>query len=120
MDVGGPAFPFEIDPATGGVAWSDGPGKILENVRLVLATRHGERPLNRSFGTKIHQLVHEPNEGGLARLIAKQAREALMQLEPRIMVTDVRFRQSEGELVLELHYIPADRPQADVMLVPLG
>jgi uncharacterized protein len=120
MDVRGPAFPFGIDPATGGIAWSSGTKKLAENVRLILTTRHGERPMSRDFGTRIHSLVHEPNDGGLARLIGKQVREALMQLEPRIVVTDVRFQQKGAELTLELHYIPADTPQAEVMYVQLS
>ena len=120
MDARGPAYPFRIDPATGGVAWSEDDRKVAENVRLILGTRHGERPMNRDFGTMIHQLVHEPNDGGLGRLIAKQAREALMQLEPRIVITDVKVDQRGGQLVLELRYIHSDRPRADVMVVPLG
>ena len=120
MEIRGPAFPFGIDPATGGIAWSAAPGKLTENVRLILTTRHGERPMNRDFGTRIHSLVHEPNDGGLARLIAKQARETLMQLEPRIIVTDVKFQQKGPELILELHYVLADDPQAEIMYVHLG
>jgi phage baseplate assembly protein W len=120
MDARGPAFPFQIDPATGQVAWSEGTRKIVENVRIILATRRGERPMTRSFGTQLHELVHEPNDGALGRLVAKTAQEALMQLEPRIVVTDMNVRQNLGELVLELHFIHSDRPQADVMVIPLG
>lgn len=120
MDVRGPAFPFAIDPATGSVAWTSGAKKLAENVRLILTTRYGERPMNRDFGTRIHSLVHEPNDGGLARLVSQQAREALMQLEPRIIVTDVRLQQVGPELTLELHYVLADSPQAEIMYVQLG
>jgi uncharacterized protein len=120
VEVRGPAYPFRIDPATGGVAWSEGADKVGENVRIILALRRGERPMNRNFGTGIHQLVHEPNDGGLSRLIARTAREALMSMEPRIVVLDVVIRQQEGELVMDLHYMHADRPQADVMVIPLG
>ncbi len=120
MDVRGPGFPFRIDEATGGVAWSEGDGKISDNVRIVLSTRRGERIMSREFGTTLHQLVHEPNDGALARLITKQARDALMLLEPRIVVTDVDIRQNGADVVLDLHYIAADRPQADVMSISLG
>ena len=120
MEVRGPTIPFAIDRARGGIAWSHGTAKLAENVRLILTTRHGERPMNRDFGTRIHALVHEPNDGGLGRLIARQAREALMQLEPRIIVTDVRFHQKGSELVIELHYMLADDPQAEIMFIQLG
>jgi hypothetical protein len=50
----------------------------------------------------------------------KEARDALMQLEPRIIVTDVQIRQDGGLVVLDIAYIAADRPQADVMSISLG
>lgn len=118
--VRGPAFPFAIDPETGGVAWSAGKAKLADNVRLILTTRIGERPMARDFGTPIHSLVHEPNEGGLARLIARHVREGLMQLEPRVLVTDIDFRTDNGMLTLELKYQLADDPRAEIMLVQLG
>jgi phage baseplate assembly protein W len=74
----------------------------------------------RDFGTKIHQLVHEPNDQSLSRLITKQIRESLMQFEPRIVIVDVRLHQHDGEMILELHYIHSDRPQADVLSIPIG
>jgi phage baseplate assembly protein W len=120
MDVRGPQFPFAIDPASGGVAWSEGRDKLAENVRLILSTRHGERPMNREFGTRIHALLQEPNDGGLAQLVAKQVREVLMQAEPRIVVADIRFHQKGPELTLELEYIPVDTPRSEVMFVQLS
>ena len=120
LDVRGPSYPFAIDPARGGVAWAVGTDKLVDNVRLILTTRLGERPMFRDFGTPIHSLVHEPNEGSLARLIARHAREALMQLEPRIIVTDVGFIQDGGMLTLELKYMLADDPRLEVMHVQLG
>jgi hypothetical protein len=36
------------------------------------------------------------------------------------VITDIRVQQSGGEVSLELRYIHSDRPQADVMIVPLG
>ncbi len=118
--VTGPAFPFAIDPATGGVAMTGGNRKLADNVRLILGMRVGERPMNRNFGTPIRSLVHEPNDGSLARLIIRHARESLAQLEPRVRVTDARFQSSGGEVVLELRYTPADQPEAQLLLIPLG
>jgi len=120
VDVRGAAYPFQIDPVTGRVEWSEGSEKIAENVRIILATRRGERPMNRDFGASVQELVHEPNDGGLGRLIVKMAREALMQFEPRIVVLDAAVQQRHGELVLELRYIHSDRPQADLMVIPIG
>lgn len=118
-DMGGPGYPFAIDPATGGVRMATGREKLTQNLRLIIGTRLGERPMARDFGTPLHDLVHEPNDGALARLITKQVREALLQAEPRIVVTDIRLTQNGGEMMLELHYIPSDRPQPDTLFLPL-
>ena len=95
-DVRGLAFPFRIDPETGRIAMSGGDDKIRENVRLILGTRLGERPMLRNFGTRIRSLVHDPNDDVLADIAEKQAREALLRWEPRIVVTDSRHRARPG------------------------
>ena len=116
----GPAFPFAIDPHTGGVSVASGEDKLVDNVRLILGTRLGERPMIRTFGSPLRALINEPNDGGLGRLITRYARETLMQLEPRIRVLDVQFRSVGGEAHLELKYAPADRADVRLLMVPLA
>jgi phage baseplate assembly protein W len=118
-DIAGPGYPFAIDPATGSVAWASGRAKLTQNLRLIIGTRLGERPMLRNFGTPLHSLIHEPNDETLARLIVKQVRDALIQAEPRIVVTALQVAQRGGELVLEIHYIPSDRPQPETLYLPL-
>ena len=118
-DVQGIAFPFRIDPATGGVAWAIGRDKIRQNVRVILGTRIGERPMLRDFGTRIPALAHDPNDDVLADLLQNQARQALLQWEPRILVTAMQLDQAEGEIRLRLNYVHTTEPVADQMLLPL-
>lgn len=118
--IAGPAFPFAIDPATGGVAVARDEAKLVDNVRLILGTRIGERPMIRQFGSPLRALAHEPNDGGLGRLITRYARETLMQLEPRIRILDARFHSIGGEATLELRYTPASRPDPQLLLIPLS
>ena len=120
MDITGPAFPFAIDRATGGVAVANGEAKLADNLRLILGTRIGERPMARRVGSPLHDLVHEPNDGSLARLITRHAREILAQLEPRIVIVDLQVAQKHGALEMELTYATADRPQPKQLLLPLG
>lgn len=120
IDPAGPAFPFGIDPNTGGVRVTSGESKLVDNIRLILGMRLGERPMLRTFGSPLRSLVNEPNDGGLGRLITRYARETLMQLEPRIRVLDVQYRSIGGEALLELKYAPADRADVRLMLVPLS
>jgi phage baseplate assembly protein W len=118
-DPQGTAFPFRIDPATGGVAWASGASKIRDDLRILLGTRLGERPLLRDYGTRIHTLVHEPNDDVTSDLLRKQAHEALVRWERRVVVTRARIARSDGELRLVLNYIHSDRPTAAEMIVPL-
>jgi phage baseplate assembly protein W len=119
-DPKGPAFPFRFDPATGGVAWTGGSQKIRDDLRILLGTRLGERPLLRDFGTRLHSLVHEANDEVTADLLRKQAHEAVVRWERRVLVTRARIDQEDGELRLILNYIHADRPIASEMIVPLA
>jgi phage baseplate assembly protein W len=102
--VAGPAFPFAIDPQTGGVAWARGRDKIRQNLRVLLGTRVGERPMQRNFGARLPSLVHDVNSAVLAQIAITQAQEAVLQWEPRVLVTDAQVEQREGELKLILRY----------------
>jgi uncharacterized protein len=119
-DIQGANFPFRIDPATGGVAMASGSDKIRQNVRVILATRVGERPMLREFGTRIPTLVHDPNDDVLADLIQNQARQALLQWEPRILITNMVVVRDEGEARLRLDYIYTSEQVAGQVIVPLG
>jgi uncharacterized protein len=119
-DIRGANFPFRIDPATGGVAMASGSDKIRQNVRIILGTRVGERPMLREFGTRIPTLVHDPNDDVLADLIQNQARQALLQWEPRILITNMVVAHNEGEARLRLDYIYTSEQVADQMNIPLG
>jgi phage baseplate assembly protein W len=119
-EADGIAFPFRIDPETGGVAWASGMEKIRQDVRILLGTRHGERPMLRDFGTRIHSLVHEPNDEVLSDLLRKQAHEALAQWERRIIVTRAAIARSGGELRLIINYLHTDAPISAEMSIPLG
>jgi hypothetical protein len=118
--IRGPAIPFAIDPETGGVAMRSGRDKLAQNVRLILATRLGERPLNRDFGTQLRALVQEPNDGSLGALLVRQVREALVQTEPRVLVADIAFHGDGPDLVLDLTWLVAGSPQPERLSVPLG
>jgi hypothetical protein len=116
----GPAIPFAIDPATGGIKQRSGRDKLAQNVRLILSTRLGERPLKRDFGTQLRALLQEPNDGSLGALLVRQVREALVQTEPRVVVTDITFHGEGPNLMLELTWLAAGNPQPDRLSVPLG
>lgn len=116
-DIQGTAFPFRIDPATGGVAMAKGAEKLRQNVRLILGTRVGERPMLRDFGTRVPALAHEPNDDVLTDILQRQTQQALLQWEPRIIVTNMQFKQSEGEAQLSITYFYIDEQVSDQLNV---
>jgi len=120
-DVRGVAFPFRVDPETGGIAVTVGDDKIRENVRLILGTRLEERPMLRQFGTRLRSLVHDPNDDVLADLAEKQARESLLRWEPRIVVTDSQIERDpdDGLLQIRLTYVHMNEQVAGQAVVPL-
>ena len=120
-DVRGPAFPFRIDPATGRIAMTEGEAKIRDNVKLIIGTRLGERPMLRSFGSRIPGLVHNPDDEVLVDIAAKQAAEALLQWEPRIVVTGsvVEPSRQPGEVRLRLDYVHTNAQVAGSVVLPV-
>jgi len=115
----GCAFPFRIDPETGGVAWETGREKIRQNIRIVLGTREGERPMLRQFGSRLQSLVHDPNDDVLVDLVRTQLQQAVLQWEPRVIVTGAQVEQDEGELRVRLSYVSTTNPFAEEMILPL-
>jgi uncharacterized protein len=112
-------FPFRIDSATGGVAWAGGEQKVRDDLRVLLGTRLGERPLLRDFGTRLHGLVQEPADDVTADLLRKQAHEAVVRWERRIIVTQAAIDRSDGELRLVLAYVHSDRASSGLLTIPL-
>jgi phage baseplate assembly protein W len=114
----GPAIPFRIGP-DGRVAMTSGTDKVRQNLRAVLATRIGERIMQRDFGTRLASLVHDPNDEALSALVTSEARDALLRWEPRLMVTATRVERAEGELRLYLDYIELDRQTGGQLVISL-
>ncbi len=103
----GPAFPVETDPG-GAVRMLSGVDKVEQSLRLILATRRGERPMRPEFGCAAHELVLAP--AGSPKTIGAVCRaveEALTRWEPRVAVQKVSAAptDAEGELLVEVDYV---------------
>ncbi|MBZ4332970.1 MULTISPECIES: GPW/gp25 family protein [unclassified Corallococcus] len=120
-DIRGFGFPFRIDSQTGGVSWAQGDQKIRQNVMLIIGTRRGERPMLREFGSQLHALTQSPNDQALAELIRTQARHALLQWEPRVVIADATVAQTEDTLHLRLNYFHTNEPASGAQITfPIG
>ena len=118
--ITGPALPFAIDPQSGGVPMISDAQKLSQNVRVILATPTGARPLARSFGTLLRGLVQEPSDRSLDALLERQVRETLVQIEPRVVVTDIALSGSGASLTLDVTWASAQSPQLERLSIPIG
>ena len=76
---------------------SEGPRKIEEAIRLVIATRVGERVMRSRFGSDVRGLLFEPATSATASAVATAIQRALGQWEPRIDVLQVLVEPGLGE-----------------------
>lgn len=100
------AFPFRIDPASGGVARVEGHEKLRDNLLFLLQVELGERVLRREYGAGLRRLIHEPVNAAFLGLIKSQIVRAIAQGEPRIELADLSVRAGldPGTLEVELLY----------------
>lgn len=117
--IRGPAFPFRIDPRSGGVAIAEGSDKLKQNLKHLLLTRIGERVMLRQYGGGATQLLHENINDGLISVARHQITRALVRNEPRILPQEVSVISQEGELYLGITYIQADSPTLERTVIPI-
>ncbi len=119
--VSGMAFPFRVDPRTGGIAVTSGNDKLRENVVHLLLTRIGERPMLREYGGGVTQLLSENIDEGLVAIARHQIVKAVLRYEPRVLPQEVSVVETEpGTLMLRVLYIEATQPGIQQALIPIG
>jgi phage baseplate assembly protein W len=101
-------FPFQFHQQYGGAAISTATSHsqehIHESIRQILGTRRGERFLRPEFGSRLPELLFEPNAAILAGLVRHEVRDALAQWEPRIVVLDVTVEADDHLLQVGVRY----------------
>jgi hypothetical protein len=98
-------FPVGLDES-GQVALADYEESIRQAVWMILGTARGERVMRPTFGCGIHDLVFAVNSAETSGRVASEARQALLQWEPRIDVLDVQVEPGgNGEtLFIKIDY----------------
>ena len=98
-------FPFQFDPATGGVALSEYEQNIKENISIILGTKPGERQKLFDFGCGIHEMMFAPATRATASVISHAVRNALTMWESRIEVTKVdAWPDVGGQIKVHVEY----------------
>ena len=91
-------FPFAFQKRSGGAQVSTvtsmDHAHIHESILQILGTRPGERFMNPEFGSRLKDLVFEPNDSVLKGLIRHYVIDAIERWEKRVYVTDVTFDDS--------------------------
>ena len=84
-------FPFRYGDfdSVGTIQTSTAGERIKDSIHVILATRIGERLFNPEFGSRLPDLVFEPNDEILQRLLVYYTYEALQRWERRIEVDNV-------------------------------
>jgi phage baseplate assembly protein W len=119
-ELSGLAFPFNLDPQTGGIAQSSGARKIRENLVHLLLSGIGERVMQREYGGGIRQLVHDPNNDALRAIVQHQIGKAIGKWEPRVLLQNVGVTQQEGTLMIEVQYVERQTQQLQTVTVPVS
>ena len=91
-------FPFAFQRRSGGAQVSTvtsmDHAHIHESILQILGTRPGERFMSPEFGSRLKDLVFEPNDSVLKGLIRHYVIDAIERWEKRVYVTDVAFDDS--------------------------
>jgi len=91
----GPSFPFRFGSNggltdLGGLRDSEAVELVRQSVQQILGCTPGSRPMRRTFGTNLRQLLFEPNDPRLDAYIDFLVRQSIQRWEPRIEVGPIQ------------------------------
>lgn len=88
-------YPLVTTPR-GVLAQSSDVDQIKADLLQLLLTNPGERCMLPTFGTPLRTLVFEPNDPALAFKAKQMISNAILQWEPRVVVTDISVAAQAG------------------------
>ena len=118
-------FPFETS-SKGGIEKlkSDTPNNQIERIRQsivqILGTSKGERFFLREFGSRIHELVFEPNDLILVGMARKFVIEDIERWEKRVILKEVEpvLDRSRNTLFIKIYFIIRSSSVENNMVYP--
>ena len=81
-------FPIRVD-AKGGIDWSSGSKRISDAIWIIIKTSLVERVMLPTFGAGVNDYVFQSNSSVVRTQLASDIKQALLNWEPRITVTQV-------------------------------
>jgi uncharacterized protein len=126
MEAIGISFPFRISPSTGGVQtarWNDKGDITLikQSIIQIVATRFGERTVEKTFGTDLVTYVFDPMDDVLQQGLQYAVMRALTNWEPRISVIGISFYTSpdDGAVLLQIDFQVTRSGTQDSVSIPI-
>lgn len=77
---------------------------IKSSIQMILQTRLGERVMLPSYGSRLAELLYEPNDSVLVSLAKRFIVDALVRWEPRIKVLGSIILANENEMQININY----------------
>jgi len=119
--ISGFAFPFQIDPITGGVKTQSDDDKLRSNIVHILMTNLSERVMRRSYGGGLRRLVQDPNDNALWAIVQHQIGKSIGLLEPRVLLQQLAVTQSDdgASLFISVTYVVRRTQAVQTLSVPV-
>ena len=99
---------FTNSRQVGTIRQSNAGERINDSIHIILSTRIGERVMNPEFGSRLPELVFEPNDPTLQRLLVFYTAEALNRWEKRIEVLRVviinDYEDDRNQIGVQIEY----------------
>lgn len=102
------SFPPVFDAFNRQVETHSGEEDIKSSLRILLATRPGERVMQPLFGCNLDELVFENLDTTLMTEIKNKVEKSILYFEPRINLNSIDVipqMELEGRILLDIHYI---------------
>ena len=122
-NIRGFAFPFKIDPESGGITASSGSDKLKENIKHLILTAAGERVMERSYGGGLWQLLSDTSNLALRAIVQHQITKTITKFEPRVAVQEVVVTEEGrgGEvLMVNIRYVDRVAQSEEHLSVQFG
>jgi len=115
------AFPCRLNGGLGRFRRLTEAEEVAQSVRLILATRKGERPLRPAFGTDLDRFAFEGVNNTTRNLLRREVTAGLLEWEPRITDVQISFdhRPEEGTLYVQVDYRLVRSGQSGRVTVPV-
>ena len=104
----GAIFPIELkENSQGQTGWYPvyGDSKLIEeNIKALLLYEIGQRLRQEDFGTKLIEVLEEPNTSALSFLVREYIMQALAKYESRVVVTKISSTRLNQKLHILLEF----------------